>query len=92
VDSHQATADAIAFGDEMHVLFVEEATGSLWHVARRGSAWGTPELVMDDIEGQWVRGALLERGPDGPVYGFVVDTGSYGGSGMNRYGEVPLGG
>ncbi len=93
VDSDQATADVIAVGVDLHVLFVEEATGSLWHVARRGSAgWGTPALVMDGIEGQWVRGALLEGGPDGPVYGFVVDTGSEGGSGMNRYGEVALGG
>lgn len=93
VDSHQVTADAVAVGDDVHVLFVEEATGSLWHVARpAGGGWGTPALVMDGIEGQWVRGMPLDGGAAGPVYGFVIDTGSYGGSGMNRYGEVPLGG
>jgi len=91
VDSHQATADAVAFGDDLHVLFVEAATGHLFHTARRGGEpWSVPTLVMDGIEGQWVRGAVLERGDDGPVYGYVVDTGSFGGSGMNRYGEVPL--
>lgn len=91
VDSDQATADAIGVGDAVHVLFVEEASGSLWHVSRpEGRAWASPTLVMDGIQGQWVRGALLERGPEGPVYGFVVDTGSDGGSGFNRYGEVPL--
>ena len=92
VDSDQVTADAISVGDNLHVLFVEAATGSLWHVVREGAApWGTPTLVLDGIEGQWVRGAFLERGPDGPIYGYVVDTGSWGGSGMNRYGEVPVG-
>ncbi len=91
VDSDQATADAIAAGDDVHLLLVEAATGSLWHVARpAGGGWGEPSRVLDGIRGQWVRGALLERGPDGPAYGFVVDTGSDGGSGFNRYGEVPL--
>jgi hypothetical protein len=92
VDSHQVTADAIAVGDDVHVLFVEAATGRLWHTRRAaGWIWSDLELVLDGIEGQWVRGALLGRGPEGPVYGFVVDTGSDGGSGMSRYGEVPVG-
>ncbi len=92
VDSHQVTADAIAVGNDVHVLFVEAASGSLWHVVRTaGAGWSTPELVRDDIEGQWVRGSLIRLPDGGRAYGFVIDTGSYGGSGMNRYGEIPIG-
>ncbi len=92
VDSDQVTADAVAFGDDVHVLFVERSSGALWHAVRpSGGAWGTPEVVLDGIDGQWIRGAVLTRGPGGPVYGFVVDTGSDGGSGMSRYGELPVG-
>lgn len=91
VDSDQVTADAIAVEDAVHVLFVEEATGSLWHVSRpEGGGWGSPSPVLEGIRGQWIRGALLERGPEGPIYGFVVDAGSDGGSGYNQYGEVPV--
>ncbi|HKK93137.1 MAG TPA: sialidase family protein [Longimicrobiales bacterium] len=91
VDSDQVTADAIGVGDDVHALFVEEATGSLWHVVRpAGEPWGTPRPVMDGIEGQWVRGARVEGRDGESAYGFVVDTGSWGGSGMNRYGEVPI--
>ena len=91
VDSDQVTADAIAFGDAVHVLYVDEATQSLWHVARGAEqSWQSATRVIDDIEGQWIRGALLEHGLEGPVYGYVIDTGSYGGSGRNRYGMVAL--
>lgn len=92
VDSDQVTADAIAVGDDVHVLFVDEGGGSLWHVEHsNGGSWSTPEVVMQDVMGQWVRGSLLRGASDTPVYGFVIDTGSFGGSGMNRYGEIPIG-
>ncbi len=91
VDSHQVTADAIGWGEEVHVLFVEAPAGDLWHVAYSpGKGWGPPSPILQGIVGQWVRGSVLIRGAAGPRLGFVVDTGSYGGSGMNRFGELPL--
>ena len=91
VDSEQVGADAIADGGAAHVLFIEEGTGHLYHTrSDAAGAWSTPELLADDVRAQWVRGRRLER-PDGSsVYGYVVDAGSDGGSGANRYGEVPL--
>ncbi len=85
VDSDQVTADSVAHGDAVHVLYVDEATQSLWHVARGAEqSWQSVTRVVDDIEGQWIPGALFENGSDGPVYGYIIDTGSYGGSGRNR--------
>lgn len=92
VDSDQTGADAIAAGGSVHVLFIEENTGSIYHTRsdERGD-WTPATLQVDGITGQWVRGRPLRRGADTPsVYGFVYDAGSNGGSGMNWYGEVPL--
>jgi hypothetical protein len=92
VDSDQVGADAIGDGATVHVLFIDEETRALYHV-RSGPtrAWDPAARVVDGIDAQWVRGArLLTRGGSA-VYGFVFDAGSDGGSGMNHYGEVPLG-
>jgi hypothetical protein len=48
--------------------------------------------VVEGVTAQWVRGAVVGRGDGMRVYGFVYDAGSDGGSGMNRYAEVELGG
>ena len=90
VDSDQTGADAIAWGDSVHVLFIEADSGDLFHTWRQAdSHWQEAERLVDDATVQWVRGAVVETA-DGPVYGYVYDAGSDGGSGMNRYGEVAL--
>lgn len=92
VDSDQTGADAIADGTSVHVLFIDEDTGSIYHTySNTPGVWKPATQVVDGIRGQWVRGMPLTQGNDEvKVYGYVYDAGSYGGSGMNRYGEVQL--
>ena len=92
VDSDQAGADAVAAGGVMHVLFIEEGTGDLYHTQRgEDGVWEPATLEVGGITGQWVRGRPLRQGGDAPrVYGYVYDAGSEGGGGMNWYGERPL--
>lgn len=91
VDADQTGADAIGRGDSVHVLFIEADTGHLFHTRRdREGGWREAERIIDNATVQWVRGALVET-DSGPVYGYVYDAGSDGGSGMNRYGETGLG-
>ncbi|MEM7052906.1 MAG: hypothetical protein AAF446_00010 [Pseudomonadota bacterium] len=90
VDSDQTGADAVAFGDAIHALFVEDETGYLFHTSGRNGEWREAERVVDDVNVQWVRGRVVQSPYGEPVYGFVYDAGSNGGSGMNRYGEIPL--
>ncbi len=91
VDSEQAGADAIAHGTVVHVLFIEDGTGSIYHTFINDTGdWEPSKLLIDDIYGSWVRGSVY-TGEDGTsVYGFVYDTGSGGGGGMNKYAELPL--
>jgi len=92
VDSDQVGADAISVGSTVHVLFVEDGSGALYHTKSRApGAWTAPSVQVDTADVQWVRGQPLRRGSDGPsVYGYVYDAGSNGGSGMNWYDEVSL--
>ncbi|MGB3543565.1 sialidase family protein, partial [Rubrivirga sp.] len=91
VDSEQVGADVVAVGDAVHVLFIEDETGHLYHAVSRDRESWTTRLVADDVRAQWVRGRVLVR-PDGTsTYGVVLDAGSDGGAGMNRYLEVGLG-
>ncbi len=90
VDSDQTAADAIADGATVHVLFVEEDTGNIFHTRSDGSEWSTPEAIAIDVQTQWIRGTLLTNANGARVYGYVFDAGSNGGSGMNLYGEVAL--
>ena len=89
VDSQQVVADIIGTHDDTALLFVLEATGSIMGLLPSDRAT-PPRSVITNIKGSWVRGNRIE-GPDGvPVYGFVYDAGSLGGTGMNRYFEVHL--
>lgn len=90
VDSDQAGADAIADGTAVHVLFIEQDSGHILHTHREeGGSWQPATLLVDGVDAQWIRGHLLTR-QGGRAYGFVYDGGSDGGSGMNRFGKVPL--
>jgi hypothetical protein len=93
VDSDQVGADAVAVGATVHVLFIDDETGHLYHThSPEAGAWRPATLQVDGVNAQWVRGRPLFRGNDTPsAYGFVYDAGSNGGSGMNWYDEVPLG-
>jgi hypothetical protein len=93
VDSDQVGADLVEFGGRIHLLFLDQETGSIYHSeSPGGGVWSGAEPVVEGIRGQWVRGQIVQK-PDGRmVYGFVYDAGSDGGSGMNHYGEVDLGG
>lgn len=92
VDSDQTGADAIAAHGFVHVLFIGEKTGHIYHTKRpEPGQWSTPAPVVENVTAQWVRGQPLHRGAEGPsVYGFVYDAGSNGGSGRNWYAEHPL--
>lgn len=93
VDSDQAGADAVADGTAVHVLFIEEGTGGIYHTrSDEEGTWQSSSLEVDGVNAQWIRGMRLSQGRETSVYGFIYDAGSGGGSGMNRYDEVPLNG
>lgn len=91
-DSEQVGADAVGYAGRVHVLFIEEETGRLFHTGQdnKGHWRLTPIPVVDGENVLWVRGTVLEHQGGGAVYGFVYDGGSNGGSGMNRYTQIPL--
>jgi hypothetical protein len=92
VDSDQTGADAIAEGSTVHVLFIEQGSGSIYHTrASAGGSWQPASLEQDGIRGQWIRGTRLARKDGTAILGYVFDAGSDGGSGMNRFGTVFLG-
>ena len=91
VDSDQTGADAIGYGGSVHVLFIEAGTGDLYHIRRKADGdWGEPEAQVTGANVQWVRGNAVTGEEGEPVYGYVYDAGSDGGSGKNHYREVPL--
>ncbi|XOZ33369.1 sialidase family protein [Halomonadaceae bacterium KBTZ08] len=91
VDAEQTGADAIGYGDSVHVLFIEAGTGDLYHTQREPDGqWREPEPQVTDANVQWVRGNVVTSEEKQPVYGYVYDAGSGGGSGKNHYSELPL--
>jgi hypothetical protein len=90
VDSQQPAADLVRSADGAHVLFVDEDTRGIFSTHEENRQWQPPTLRVENIEGSWVRGNIIEK-PDGTqVYGYVYDAGSQGGTGLNRYAEFPL--
>jgi len=89
VDSQQAVADAYPDEDTIRVLFVDEATRSIFSTSDRGG-WQPPQLQVGNIQGSWVRGTIYTRRDGTKVYGYVYDAGSRGGAGLNRFKEWVL--
>lgn len=90
VDSQQAGADAVAWGEHAVVGFIDAENRSIYTTVHRGEGWETPTLAVQGILGSWVRGDVYRRADGATVYGFVYDAGSFGGAGMNRYSERVL--
>lgn len=91
VDADQTGADAIVWADSVQVLFIEEQTGQLYHTERQSDGdWTAAQRLIDDENVQWVRGALIKQSDESAVYGYVYDGGADGGSGKNRYRQLPL--
>jgi hypothetical protein len=92
-DSDQVGADLVVHDGVVHVVFIDEETRDLWHTSSSAPGIWTPARpVVEEIDGQWVRGRVVRDASGSPVYGLVYDAGSNGGSGMNRYGVIALGG
>jgi hypothetical protein len=91
VDSDQTGADAIADGSAVHVLFIEQGSGHIFHTrADADGTWSPAALEIDSIRGQWIRGAAVTLEDGVRRYGFVYDAGSDGGSGPIWYADLPL--
>ena len=89
IDADQTGADVAVVDGAVRVLFIEQSTGHLYHVAATpDGGWAPETLVHGDVEAQWVRGTAVRRADGSVVYGYVFDAGSDGGSGFNRYAEV----
>lgn len=89
VDSQQPGADAVSDGAMLHLLFIEQASRSIFSTSH-AAGWQPPILQVDRILGSWVRGNIYTRADGVRVYGYVYDAGSDGGAGMNRFAEVVL--
>lgn len=91
VDADQTGADAIADGSRVQLLFIDEDSRHLYHTyADDEGNWQPATLQLDGINAQWVRGTRIKGDDAERVYGFIYDAGADGGSGKNRYGEIPL--
>lgn len=91
VDSEQVGADLVRHGSTLHLLFIEAQSRSILHTRSTSEGvWSEPQPIVEGIEGAWVRGSVHTDAAGNPVYGFVYDGGSQGGSGFNRYFALPL--
>tara|TARA_R110002072_G_scaffold136124_3_gene278383 strand:- start:99935 stop:101671 length:1737 start_codon:yes stop_codon:yes gene_type:complete len=91
VDSEQVGADLILHGASLHLLFIDVQSRSIFHISSsQPGVWSQPQPVIENIQGSWVRGSVHHDASGSPVYGFVFDAGSTGGSGFNRYFALPL--
>ncbi|WP_213271341.1 hypothetical protein [Hyphomonas sp.] len=89
VDAQQPAADVVLDGSVLHLLFIDEHSRQIFATHDAGG-WQPPTVMVEGIEGSWVRGNILNR-PDGRrAYGYIYDAGSRGGSGMNRFNEIIL--
>lgn len=90
VDSDQTGADAIAFGNDIWICYIDENNRDLY-LSKITSESPEPliQRIVCDIDGSWVRGQLLKKQSDSPTYGIIYDAGSKGGSGYNKFLSIP---
>lgn len=91
VDSEQTGADAIVFGNQIIVTYISDVDRYIY-MTKLNDLENTPnsELIVSDINGSWIRGNILFNQKTNPVYSFVYDAGSKGGSGFNKYHYIEL--
>lgn len=91
VDSEQAGADIVSYGNLLLLLFIDEQSRSIYlTTSEQPGIWSDPLPLVEGIEGSWVRGSIHKNADGEDVYGFVYDAGSQGGAGFNRYFAYPL--
>jgi hypothetical protein len=85
-DSEQAGADAVAYGNQLYIAFIAQSSRDIY-LSVIDDSQKTPDAtrIVSNIDGNWVRGQILDNHPDSPVYGLIYDAGSKGGSGYNWY-------
>lgn len=91
VDSEQAGADLILHDSTLHLLFIEAQSRTIYYSnSSQPGIWSEPQAIIENVDAAWVRGSVHLDASGTPVYGFVYDAGSTGGSGFNRYYSLAL--
>lgn len=91
VDSDQAGADVVAFGNQLWIAFIAQDDRDLYlSVVEDSQPVSAATRIVSKIDGSWVRGQMLDRQTDSPGYGLIYDAGSQGGSGYNRFIFYPI--
>lgn len=91
VDAEQVGADTFYHDGTMHVLFIDADDRNIYHArSTQAGVWSDAELLIGGIDAGWVRGSVHLDAEGRTVFGMVIDAGSQGGSGFNRYLSIPL--
>lgn len=86
VDSEQVGADLVWHAGALHLLYIDDQTRDVFYMQSSvPGVWSQPRPVLENVDAGWVRGSVHRDATGRWVYGVVVDTGSQGGSGFNRY-------
>ncbi|MFC2126733.1 exo-alpha-sialidase, partial [Bacteroidota bacterium] len=86
VDSDQAGADMVAWGNQIIISFISEQDRDVYlSIISDFDTTPDAKLMVAGIDGSWIRGNILYRQQSYSVYGIIYDAGSKGGSGYNKY-------
>lgn len=88
VDSDQAGADIVEFGGKIYATYIGEETKEIYlSILEDFQSRAKITKLISKIDGSWIRGNILLNQNDSPIYGYIYDAGSLGGSGFNRFGK-----
>ncbi len=91
VDSDQTGADAVAWGDKVVLSYIDKEDRNIYFsVIENFAEIPSARLLIQDIEGSWIRGNILNHQDGSGIYGIIYDAGSKGGSGYNKYFYVEM--